>query len=358
MFKIKVLFLLCVTAAASADDVVVLDNGVMRMEVNRMGGAVSRCVLAGSGLNPFSWRAKRWNKNDRSVKEGLFTCFDRLGKPSAADQARGIPFHGEAASVEWKVLGKGKSREGHLFLRMRCMLPIAGMSLEREYCLFKDSSVCRVHDRVRNNNPFPKTYNLLMHPSHAQPFLSRSVLVDCNGATGFVNSKEPSEIPSDPIRWPEIEYQSQRLNLRMMTNGVPLVVNYLCAEDAADGWGCLSNPELGLMTGFIWPVADYPWTRIWQEWKDGAPSALGIEFSTTPLGFPLEEIERIGPLLGQPTIETLAPGEETVKTFHFFLQKIPHNFTGVGNAKLDDGALIVEERKRGGGRQWSIPCAD
>ncbi|VGO19239.1 hypothetical protein [Pontiella sulfatireligans] len=358
MFKIQLLFLVCLTAVASADDVVVLDNGVMRMEINRMGGAVSSCVLAGSELNPFSWRAKRWNKNDRSVKEGLFTCFDRLGQPSPEDKARGIPFHGEAASVEWKVLGRETSVAGHLLLRMQCILPIAGMTLAREYCLFKDSSVCRVRDRIRNDNPFPKTYNLLIHPSHAQPFLSRSVLVDCNGATGFVNSKEPSEIPGDPICWPEIEYQSQRLNLRTMTNGVPLVVNYLCAKDVTEGWGCLSNPDLGLMTGFIWPVSDYPWTRIWQEWKDGAPSALGIEFSTTPLGFPLEEIERIGPLLGHPTIETLSPGGEVTKTFHFFLLEIPREFSGVGVVRIADGSLIVEEHSGADNRCWVVPFAE
>ena len=43
------------------------------------------------------------------------------------------------------------------------------------------------------------------------------------------------------------------------------------------------NPGKGLLIGYIWDVADYPWIRHWRHIEDGKPLARGLEFGTTPL---------------------------------------------------------------------------
>ena len=82
----------------------ILENQVVRMEVNRFGGAISSFMLKSNELNPYSWVSGRWEADDVSQKEGLFVCFDRIGSSSGQDKAAGMPFHGEATSVPWKVL--------------------------------------------------------------------------------------------------------------------------------------------------------------------------------------------------------------------------------------------------------------
>ncbi len=358
MFRIVGFFILLIVGIAQADsedESVILDNGTMRMAINEHGGAVSSCMLNKQGLNPFSWKAKRWPGNP-SIKEGLFICFDRLGKPSKDDLARGIPFHGEATGVRWEVLEQKTSELGDHLLKMRCPLPVARMTLIREYCLFKDSSVCRITDRIKNDNSFTKSYNVLQHPSLAAPFLDDSVIIDCNGFKGFLNVKDVSKIPGPTITWPEINFKSEPLNLRHMKDGEKLVTNYVCEDRVKYGWGSVANPDRGLLVGCLWPTDDYPWIRVWREWDGDVPRSLGVEFSTTPLGIPLEEVEQVGDLFGHATLETLEPDAETVKTFYLYLSEIPKNFSGVGNVSLSDGALKIEERNSVGKRQRALPC--
>ena len=199
---------------SSAEETAVLENGVVRMVVNLEGGSLASFTLRGSELNPFSWRASR-RPGDPSKKEGLFLCFDRSGHPSEAEKKKGIPFHGEATSVQWKVLEQTTTKTGTR-LRVSCDLPIAGMSVMREYFLFPDSSVCRVTDRFKNQNPTEKDYNILQHPSLGPPFLDESVLLDCNASEGFINSKVTAELPGPTVGWPEIKLEGHAVNLREM----------------------------------------------------------------------------------------------------------------------------------------------
>ncbi len=346
--------MVCATVL-SETETVVLDNGMLSMTINVYGGSVSKCVLNGSDLNPFSWKSSP-NPGDRSLKEGMFVCFDRLGRPTEEEQKLGMPAHGEATAVNWKILKQNTAEDGSQVLQMSCHLPLAGMTLVREYCLFKDASVCRITDRVRNDNTFPKPYNIVQHPSLGAPFLDHSVIVDCNAVTGFVNTKNISKLPGPTVSWPEILYQTTPINLRAMKDGKGMVVNYICDDASVYGWGCVSNPDSGLLVGYIWPTADYPWIRIWRHWDGDAPDALGLEFGTTPLAVSLEEIQQVGPLLGHDTIETLDPGAEKVKTFYLFLSKVPSNFSGVANVSFGGGALNIEERAAAKGRRWMLPC--
>jgi hypothetical protein len=342
VFLLGVLLAQVAAAELSADlSTVVLDNGTARLTVNRFGGAISSYVLTDQNLNPFSWKA---GYQGTSRKMGFFTCFDRLGKPSQRELERGVPFHGEATSVEWEVLERASNGEG-LLLKMQCRLPIAKMLLVREYCLLKDSAVCRIKDRIKNENPTVKFFNILQHPSLAAPFLDQSVLVDCNGEQGFINSKVLSEIPGELITWPTVNYRGAVINQRLMKPGEGFVSNYLCEESAPCGWGCVSNPKQQLLVGCLWNTDEYPWIRVWREWNGDQPQALGIEFSTTPLGIPLEDIRAIGDLLGHPTIESLEPGAETIKTFYLFLAKISTDYAGVKQVEIVDDALRLTEQE-------------
>src|SRR5262245_34299347 len=81
---------------------VVLSNEKAQLVVDLAGGAFADFHLKASDLNPFNWGTP--GPNDKSIRGfGHFLCLDRWGPASAAEEKRGMPYHGEASHVEWKV---------------------------------------------------------------------------------------------------------------------------------------------------------------------------------------------------------------------------------------------------------------
>lgn len=222
------------TAAPGEPDTVVLDNGIARISINRYGGAIASFSLNEQGLNPFTWKSRKWG-NDVSNKEGFFVCFDRIGFPAASEQAKGIPFHGEATSENWGVLNQSTNGFGDIILKMRCTLPIAKMELNREYSLLNGSSVCRITDCIQNHNAIEKPYNILHHPSLSAPFLDSAVLIDCNASTGFLNGKNLDKLPGPLHSWPVVNHQNEAVNLREFKNYNGMVWNFACAPSVKQG---------------------------------------------------------------------------------------------------------------------------
>jgi hypothetical protein len=330
MKKVILALLLSSLASGAMAQTATLSNRVATLEINLQGGGITSYALNDAPLNPFSWRSK-WTPGC----EGFFLCFDRIGQPSKEEKALGIPPHGEAHAVRWTVLEQSKHS-----LRVQCDLPLVKMGVVREYHLYPASSVCRITDRFKNNNSFEKPYNILLHPSLGPPFLDTHVLVDCNADTGFVNSKKVEELPGKTVDWPSVG----SIDMHRMQDGQDMVVNYRTAPDVSNGWSCIANPAKGLLVGTLWDTTDYPWIRVWREWQDNAPSALGIEVGTSPLAMPFEQIEQVGDIMGLPTLQTLPPGGEVQKTFYLFLSKIPADYTGTENVVLESGHLVLEER--------------
>src|SRR2546423_9187262 len=73
------------------------------------GGSIVDFHLSGGGLNPLRWLGPG-DENATLRPMAHFLCLDRWGQPSEAEQRNGMPFHGEAAHVEWKELGISEDR--------------------------------------------------------------------------------------------------------------------------------------------------------------------------------------------------------------------------------------------------------
>ena len=349
-------FLVCTpsySGTVNERDTITLDNGKVRLMVNIHGGAIADYSFVDQGLNPLSWR-QGGAQNATTTRMGHFVCFDRVGKPSETEKAKGIPSHGEATSVLWKVIDQASHENGNMYVRLECKLPIATMSLTREICLFKDSSICKVTDRIKNENKFGKLYNIMQHPCISSPFLDTSVIVDCSASTGFMNTKESETIPGPLSSWPMIESKDTQVNLRVMNDTNTMVANFISEKDNIHGWSCVSNSSRQLMLGYVWNTAEYPWIRVWRRFKKEAPYGMSIEFSTTPLAIPFGDILKVGNLLDTPTIEYLDPDIEVEKTFYMFLSKIPHDFTGVKSVSLEKNQLVIEEKDSARARQLTL----
>ena len=107
---------------------IVLESKVAAVVIDLGGGSIVQFQLRDQGLNPLTWI---WaGKGIPAVHPmGHFLCLDRWGAPSDAEAKNGMPFHGEAAWVVWKVTQEPRIVEHEVRAEMEASLPMAGMIL-------------------------------------------------------------------------------------------------------------------------------------------------------------------------------------------------------------------------------------
>ena len=116
------------------------------------------------------------------------------------------------------MLARTTEPNGYQQLTMECRLPIARMSLLREYQLFNNSSVCRITDTITNNNSFRKPFNIMQHPTVGPAFLTETVRADCNASSGFLSTRDPKTMPGTLHAWPKFEIEQTPIDMRCYTD--------------------------------------------------------------------------------------------------------------------------------------------
>lgn len=85
------------------------------------------------------------------------------------------------------------------------------------------------------------------------------------------------------------------------------------------GWVTATNPELGLVFGYCWKRADFPWISLWCCERDDGYMSRGIEFGTTGLHKPFPMLAKHPTLFGLPTFLTLDAKESQTRVYAMFL---------------------------------------
>lgn len=319
---------------------IVLEGQVARLIVDIAGGSISNFHLQSHGLNPLEWEQKGPN-TPRPM--GHFLCLDRWGAPSDAEQKNGMPFHGEASRVEWQVLKDSVSNGAKVQAEMSATLPLAGLGVIRRIQLSTNQAFFIVSEEVTNMNKLGRLFNMVQHATIGPPFLDEQTVVDANARRGFMQNS-PLPNPEEPaVSWPEARQDGQPVNLRHLTNDPnPNVVSYTIDEEY--GWTTACNPTQGLLIGYIWKTAEYPWFNVWRHVEKGKPFARGLEFGTTGLHQPFSILATKGRIFGRPLYEYLDANETRVKTYACFLFKIPRDYKGVTRLTYDGKRLILKER--------------
>ncbi|MCC6585624.1 MAG: hypothetical protein IT168_02795 [Bryobacterales bacterium] len=322
---------LCLLSALSANaEVVVLENSAARLGIDTLGGAIVDFQLKSIGMNPFTW------KGDGDTARGLsghFICFDRWGAPSKSEIANGMPFHGEAPRIQWKVTGRTDDS-----LAMQVHLPMANLDISRKVRL--NGAVALVEETVTNTGKLGRVYNLVQHPSIAPPFLDEATIVDANARKGFSQSS-PMPNPEEPaFAWPQAIDGAKSVDIRRLTdNHDPNVVSYVIDEEW--GWTTALQPKNGLLLGYVWKTSEYPWFNAWRHVEAGKPAARGLEFGTTGLHQPYPVLARKGRIFGRPLFAFADAGESQTRSYAMFLAKVPSAMKGVtGVAKEGNGWVV------------------
>ncbi|MCY3757928.1 MAG: hypothetical protein OXG96_09425 [Acidobacteria bacterium] len=257
----------------------ILEGRAARLVVDLGGGSLVDFRLSGHSVNPLQWDP---GESVRLKPLGHFLCLDRWGAPSEAEERNGMFFHGEATRVEWRV-HEGPARKGEAMeATLSAQLPMAGLEVLRTVRLSDSSASCIVSESVTNRNKLGRIYNMVQHPTIGPPFLDEGTLVDSNARKGFMQTS-PLPNPEEPaVYWPQALKQGQPLSLRRLADDSdPNVVSFVFDEDR--GWITASSPSQGLLIGYLWSTAEYPWLNIWRHSENGKPQARGLEFGTSGL---------------------------------------------------------------------------
>jgi hypothetical protein len=337
-------------------EVVVLEGRSARVVVDLAGGSIGEFRLIGSEVNPLGWATPE--RGDTSIRAfGHFLCLDRWGPPSAAEGARGMPYHGEAPNVRWEVLARPTDRAGMIEAGFAAKLPLAGLSIRRTVRLSREAGVFQVEEVVTNENALGRLYNAVQHPTIAPPFLDETTRVDCNGRRGFAQGG-PMPDPEEPSSyWPRaFQRDGEAVNLRFLADDPePNVVSYTI--DEAHGWVTAGTPRAGLLLGYIWRTRDYPWVSHWRDVRAGKPAARGLEFGTTGLHEPFPVLVRKGRIWDRPLFAYLDAGESVTLRYTAFLIPIPEDFAGIDSVQVEPDRLILRGRAGERSREWTVSGA-
>ena len=327
--------------------VITLRGELAHLSIDLAGGGIVDFHLLSNGINPLKWEGEGGELEPRN--RGHFLCLDRVGRPSAAEQANGMPFHGEAGSRMWELLGEPERQGDAVVVEMSTHLPLAGMHVRRVVKL--EGAHFSVHEEVTNNNALGRIYNIVQHPTIGPPFLDESTLVDANARKGFMLSS-PMPNPEEPsVYWPQALDAGIPVDMRRLVDDEkPPVVVYVIDDEY--GWTTATAPGHGLLLGYLWKTAEYPWFRAWRHIRNGRPFARGLEFGTTGPGTPFGFLVEKGRIFDRTLFDYIDAGETISRSYAAFLVEVPSDFAGV--ERVDYNGTQVELREWKGKRRLSL----
>jgi hypothetical protein len=318
-------------AGAPEDRSLLLESRAARLRIDLNGGVLASFQLAGDPINPLQGM-------------GHFLCLDRWGPPSAAEEKNGMPFHGEASKVLWRVTRAPERRDGGMAAEMTADLPLAGLAVRRKIRMPDAAAQVLVEEEVTNRNRLGRIFNMVQHPTIGPPFLDARTTVDAGAGRGLMQSS-PLPNPERPtVRWPNALHEGKRVDVRRLTDDPnPNVVSY--EVTGALGWTTACAPEQQRLLGYVWSPADYPWFSAWRHVENGKPALRGLEFGTAGLHQPFTVLVAKGRIFDLPLYTYLDAGESVMRSYTMFLLRTPAHFAGVQSIEYAGGKLQIQERK-------------
>jgi hypothetical protein len=317
------------------------------------GGSLVSFRFLDESTNPLSFEVTpdlEPRQDNAPYLRGHFLCLDRWGPPSKAEELRGVPFHGEAPRVVWTVDQPPADASGMISAQMSCVLPLAGMRVQRQIVLDAPGSVALVTERVISTGPLARIYNHVQHPSIAPPFLHDGTIVDSNAEIGFAQDRPVPTTRATASRWPRVPVGDGEADLRRFRDETGSttqhdVSSFVFADGEVYGWVTACSPQHKLLLGYVWRTDDYPWLNIWRYRREGKPAARGLEFGTTGYHQPFPILVRQGQILDRRIYEPLDADQTVARSYLCLLAHIPEDFQGVASLRLDGGVIQVIERR-------------
>jgi hypothetical protein len=249
-----------------------------------------------------------------------------------------LNFHGEASMLPWafEVLEQGRRAE----VRFSTRLFRSPFSIERVVSIASGEAILTLDETIRNDSREPLDYMWGHHPAYGAPFLSQDCRIDVGARSlraddlylGNTNPLTPGQrynwpmdaTPADLSRVPGVQQKRD-------------ILAYF--EEFENGWYGITNTDLGLGVGLVWPKEIFPFAWFWQELysSPGYPwyqsvYVMAIEpFSSIPGQGLQNVISKTG------TQKTLEPGQEIKAQLKAVIYKSSSGIKGID----PEGAVTI-----------------
>ncbi|WP_341837322.1 hypothetical protein WJU16_05510 [Chitinophaga pollutisoli] len=317
-----------------------LGNSRSILEIDACGGAFTNFRLRQEGLNPLSFMYPLdgvASACGQAAFKGHFLCLGRWGDPSAAERAAGAIKHGDFFVRQWEVLPPYSDTQ----VRMRAISPVEKLQVERKVTLDESAPVFFVNETVTNVGVAGRWYNMVQHPTIAAPFLHEGTRVFANADAGICQEADTAV----RSQWPVGQTGTgEAVDLGFSHLPDHHVFSFIVKPGASFGWLAAWSPADRLLIGYIWPRADFPWINCWQHAENGKMLYRGLEFGTSGIHAPLDEILQSGrsELFGEKTVRFLGAGEHITSRYAAFLVKTEEYMTAVNDIRITDRKIIVQ----------------
>ena len=264
-----------------------------------------------------------------------------------ANTYRGVElnFHGEASLASWDyeiTAGFGDVAEVRLSTRLRR----SPFLIERTMRIETGRPVLQVRERITNQSREVLDTMWGHHPAYGAPFLSGACRIDTNARTVHADDEIGGALnpltKGSTFPWPHGERDGVTTDLSLVAgpdDPPHETMAYLTDFAGEHAWYGLTNTELGLGVGLVWPKAVFPYAWFWQEmhaspgfpWYGGV-YVMAIEpFSSMPGQGLTKVTEKTGTQL------TFAPGQSIEVQFAAVLYRAREGITGIS----PDGSVTV-----------------
>jgi hypothetical protein len=297
-----------------------IENADLRVTVLEHGGHIAEIYHKKCGVNPLwvpPWSGLAHPDCGDGVEATLLAgimghnlCLDVFGGPSPAEAEAGIGVHGEASVRPYDIEEDGD------VLVMRVLLPLAGLQFERSLAL--DGETVRIREAVENLSATDRPIAWTQHVTLGPPFLTKGVTEFRASATrskvfeSAFGTDDYLETGAD-FDWPMAPRASGgHADLRVF-NGSPASSAFTThLMDQTREHAFFAGYARGLLFGYVWKTADFPWMGIWEEnlsrrhapWN-GKTIARGMEFGVSPMPETRRAMIDRGRLFGVPTYRWL-----------------------------------------------------
>jgi len=195
-----------------------------------------------------------------------------------ANTYRGVElnFHGEASLAVWdyEVQESGGNVAEVLFTTRLRRSPFR---IERTMRIEADRPVLQFRERITNVGREDLEAMWGHHPAYGAPFLSGACRIDTNARTVHADDEITSALNpltrGGTFTCPQGERDGVATDLSVVAGDDDPpheTMAYLSDFNGEHGWYGITNTQLGLGVGMVWPVAVFPYAWFWQEMHAGA----------------------------------------------------------------------------------------
>lgn len=334
-----------------------LETAHLRVTILQSGGHIGEIVLKDAGsINPL-WIQSRPTIDpehyDPATHENFYgggagarllsgllghnVCFPFWGNPSASEAKAGMTFHGETGVVRWRM---GNASMDSLIVSAE--LPESQTRFTRTLQI--KGQVVAFDETAENTSAWDRPIGWCEHVTLGPPFLERgATVIDASLTRGRSSNGSGSE-----FAWPE-GLAETKIDLRKVRNleRSPGYVNHFLVDTSREyGYFTAFHPQQGLLFGYIFPRADFPWLNVWEA---NSPEMLtrGMEFSNTPVHGTLKALVKSSALFDTPVYEWLDAKSKLKKRFWAFSARVPADYRGVADVRWSGAKLEIVERETG-----------